>query len=164
MERSGNGEIAGLHSVRLAPNGPRRVRLLHVRKTHAVVEAVVSPDPSAAQVTTLDEIARNPARAAEVPSAERSRLIAQCAAIVMALTRATPDTVVSQQTDPPPPALKGDHLLTVDEVAGRLKLTKARIYELVRGGQIPAVHCGRYWRLRPAEVERFIAKNEGIRR
>jgi excisionase family DNA binding protein len=89
-------------------------------------------------------------------------LIAQCAAIILSLTCNTTSSAAHLQTDPPPAAPKADQLFTVEEVASRLKLSKARIYELVRTGEIRAMHQGKYWRVRPTEVERFIAKNEGI--
>jgi excisionase family DNA binding protein len=96
-----------------------------------------------------------------VPPADRSRLIAQCAAIIVSLTCTTTDTVANQQSDQTPPAVEDERLLTVDQVAEILGFASSYVYELLRRGEIRALHHGRYWRVRPAEVEKFIAQHEG---
>lgn len=111
---------------------------------------------------TLDEVARDPARAARVSVAEKSALLSQCAAIILALSCTATPPPAHLQTDAPP-APRGDELLTIEEVTATLKLSKAYVYELVRRGEIRALHHGRCWRVRPAELERFIAANEKTR-
>ncbi len=108
---------------------------------------------------TLDEISRDPARAMEVPAAEKSRLIAQCAAIVMALTCGTTDAPMSQRNEQIAPM--EERLLTVDEVAASLGFASSYVYELLRRGEIRGMHHGKYWRVRRSEVEKFIARHEG---
>ncbi len=50
-------------------------------------------------------------------------------------------------------------LLTPQKVAEILKIKRARVYEAVRDGRLPAVRItGKLIRFRPQDVERFIAK------
>jgi excisionase family DNA binding protein len=109
---------------------------------------------------TLDEISRDPARVVEVPAAEKSRLIAQCAAIVMALTCGTPDAAIQRNEQIAPMV---ESLLTVDQVAASLGFASSYVYELLRRGEIRGMHHGKYWRVRRSEVEKFIAKHEGAK-
>ena len=91
-------------------------------------------------------------------------LIIQCSAIVMALTGAATDSVISQQpveTVPTAQNVPDDRLLTVDHVAEILGFAASYVYELLRRGEILGMHHGKYWRVRRSEVERFIAKHEG---
>lgn len=109
---------------------------------------------------SLDQLTRDPARTALVPPGERSLLITQCAAIIMALTCATTDAVTNRQSEQTAPTVKDEQLLTVDQVADILRFARSYTYELVRRGEIRALHHGRYWRVRASEVEKFIAKHE----
>lgn len=47
-------------------------------------------------------------------------------------------------------------LLTMDEVAEALNVSRARGYELVRRGMIPAVRIGRQVRVHPEQLERWV--------
>jgi excisionase family DNA binding protein len=51
-----------------------------------------------------------------------------------------------------------DALLTVPEVAQRLKLCKDHAYELVRRGDIKKVQLGKSVRVRPADLDEYVAK------
>ena len=112
---------------------------------------------------TLDEISRDPTRAAEVPQAEKSRLIAQCAAIVIALTCATTDNMKGSESGKTEPMVSEEKLLTVDQVAASLGFASSYVYELLRRSEICGMHHGKYWRIRRSEVEKFIAKHEGAK-
>jgi len=48
-------------------------------------------------------------------------------------------------------------LLLVDEVAKTLRVPKARIYELVRQGELPAVRVGRLIRISGEALQAWIA-------
>jgi len=111
-------------------------------------------------MVSLDQLIRNPALAAQVSQMERGVLIAQCAAIVMALTCATTGTVMSQKSEQTAPMVADERLLTVDQVAAILGFASSYVYELLRRGEIRGMHHGKYWRVRRAEVEKFIAKHE----
>jgi len=116
-------------------------------------------------MVSLDEIARDPGLAVQVPAAERNRLIARCAAIVMALTctNTTVDTVVNQPGEQTAVILRDERLLTVDQAAEILGFATSYVYELLRRAEICGLHHGRYWRIRRSELERFIAANEKTR-
>ena len=47
-------------------------------------------------------------------------------------------------------------LLTIPEVAARLSINRARAYELVRRGVLPAVHLGRQVRVDVRALEEFL--------
>lgn len=47
-------------------------------------------------------------------------------------------------------------LLTVEEAAERLRLSRGFLYQLIRRGEIPTVKIGKARRIRPADLERFI--------
>lgn len=56
-------------------------------------------------------------------------------------------------------AMMAEELLTVDEVAARLKLTPYTIREWLRAGRIRGIRIGSRragWRVAESEVERFI--------
>jgi excisionase family DNA binding protein len=46
--------------------------------------------------------------------------------------------------------------LIADEVAGVLRITRARVYDLVRQKTLPCVWVGRQLRFRPEDIERFV--------
>lgn len=47
-------------------------------------------------------------------------------------------------------------LLRIPEVASRLSISRARAYELVRRGSLPAVHLGRQVRVDARSLEEFL--------
>lgn len=55
----------------------------------------------------------------------------------------------------------GDHLLSADEVAEMIGMTREYVYDLSRRGQIPTITFGRKRRYRRAAVERWLEKLEG---
>ena len=56
-------------------------------------------------------------------------------------------------------------LLTADEVAARLRVTKCWIYTEVRAGRMPHVRLGRYIRFRAAALDSWIEQIErGVQR
>jgi excisionase family DNA binding protein len=54
----------------------------------------------------------------------------------------------------------GDVLLTAEEVAGLLRVTKGWVYAAARAGQIPHVRLGRYIRYRADAIARWITELE----
>jgi len=111
-----------------------------------------------AHIGSLDELAANPALAAALSAAERSRLLARAASALAALSAVDAPADVAHDDAPPRPAF--GQLLTVDEVAEILGFARGYVYELVRGGQIRAVHHGKYWRVATSAVEDFIREHE----
>lgn len=54
-------------------------------------------------------------------------------------------------------------ILTLDEVACYLRVTKRTLYRLAQEGQLPAFKLGGVWRFRRAELDQWIAENTGKR-
>ena len=50
-------------------------------------------------------------------------------------------------------------LLTGEDVAERLQVSKSFAYDLMRRGDIPTVRLGRAVRVRPQDLEEFIESN-----
>ncbi len=50
-------------------------------------------------------------------------------------------------------------LMTLDEVAAYLRLSKDTVYRMVKSGRIPAVKVGTQWRFRRPEVEQWLESN-----
>ncbi len=49
--------------------------------------------------------------------------------------------------------------LTVGEVAAQLRVSTMTVYRLINSGAIPAVRVGRSFRLRPEDLEFYLARN-----
>jgi excisionase family DNA binding protein len=49
-------------------------------------------------------------------------------------------------------------LLTVAEVAASMRVSNMTVYRLIKGGQLAAVRVGKNFRIREAEVERYLAE------
>ena len=47
-------------------------------------------------------------------------------------------------------------LLTVSEVAAAMRVSNMTVYRLIMGGELPAVRVGKNYRLREADLERFL--------
>ncbi len=48
--------------------------------------------------------------------------------------------------------------VTVAEVAGLLRVSNMTVYRLIQGGQLAAVRVGRSYRIREADVDRYLAE------
>ena len=55
-------------------------------------------------------------------------------------------------------ATKAASLLTPDEVADQLRITRAQVQELARRKDIAALKIGRYWRFEQRAVDRYLEK------
>ncbi len=47
--------------------------------------------------------------------------------------------------------------VTVAEVAGQLRVSNMTVYRLIQSGQLAAVRVGRSYRIREADVDRYLA-------
>ena len=54
-----------------------------------------------------------------------------------------------------------EKLITPAEVAERLKVSKALVYQMLKKGDIPAVRFGKIVRVRQDDLERFIHEKSG---
>lgn len=50
-----------------------------------------------------------------------------------------------------------DEVLTLDELAKYLKLSKSTVYKLVGEGRIPGQKIGRHWRFSKAVIDQWLA-------
>jgi excisionase family DNA binding protein len=50
-----------------------------------------------------------------------------------------------------------NRLLTAAEVADTMRVSNMTVYRLIKSGQLPALRVGKSYRLRPADVDRFLA-------
>ena len=51
-------------------------------------------------------------------------------------------------------------LLTIDEVAKYLSLSRDTVYRLAQAGKIPAGKVGNQWRFTSSEIEEWLQKNK----
>jgi excisionase family DNA binding protein len=71
---------------------------------------------------------------------------------------------ISRRERPPPlPGAERDELMTAEEVAERLRMTRAWVYSETRLDRIPHLRLGRYFRYRRSAIERWIAELELVR-
>lgn len=49
-------------------------------------------------------------------------------------------------------------ILTIDELAVYLKISKSTLYKLVREGRVPSQKVGRHWRFRKETIDRWLDK------
>jgi predicted DNA-binding transcriptional regulator AlpA len=88
---------------------------------------------------TLDEIARDPAKAAGLPVEVRGPLIVQAAAVLAVL-----GVGLTPPTPTPQPMLGGgDRYLTMEDVRARMGLSRSHLYQLARTGGLPVRPLGR---------------------
>lgn len=50
-------------------------------------------------------------------------------------------------------------VLTIDELATYLKVSKSTLYKLVQEGKVPAQKVGRHWRFRRETIDRWLDGN-----
>jgi len=96
-------------------------------------------------------VLRDPANAGELSPAARSALLAQIAAVLVALAAGSD---AAMQT--PPEAEGTDRLLSVPKAAARLGFKPEYLYDLIRRRQFPAVHVGKYVRVRLSDLESLV--------
>jgi excisionase family DNA binding protein len=57
------------------------------------------------------------------------------------------------------PVLPGESsLLTVAEVGAHMRVSKMTVYRLIKSGELAAVRVGHNYRIREAELERYLAE------
>jgi excisionase family DNA binding protein len=53
-------------------------------------------------------------------------------------------------------AVLGQRLLTVSEVASAMRISSMTVYRLIKGRQLNAIRVGKNYRIRAAEVDRYL--------
>jgi excisionase family DNA binding protein len=105
-------------------------------------------------VPTLDELAGNPERARDLPTDVAASLLSKLAGVQTILLAHLLAGPVNGETSKVP----ADDLLTVPEVAARLKVPSAYVYELARRGEIPTVRIGKYVRVPHVALQEWVAQ------
>jgi excisionase family DNA binding protein len=62
--------------------------------------------------------------------------------------------------DNPPPAPPA--VMTIDDLAEYLQVSKSSLYKLVQSGQIPGHKVGKHWRFRRNTIDRWLDKGEAV--
>ena len=52
-------------------------------------------------------------------------------------------------------------VLTIEELAAYLKISKSTLYKIVREGKIPSQKVGRHWRFRKVAIDRWLDETRG---
>lgn len=65
---------------------------------------------------------------------------------------------MSERVPPQPDPATIGHLLTVAEVARRLRVSSMTVYRLIKSGQLPALRVGRGYRIREHDVRRYLER------
>ena len=56
------------------------------------------------------------------------------------------------------------HLMTIEEVAAYLRLSKDTVYRMAQTGRIPASKVGTQWRFRQGDVDGWLDENRNVNR
>ncbi len=110
---------------------------------------------------SLDELVRDPNRAANLPPEARASVLLRCAAVLAALSAPMVDlTVVAQHVPTRPEQATDDtQLLTAAQVAERTGFARSYVYQLLRRGELRAVRRGKYVRVTVAALQAWIASH-----
>ena len=57
-----------------------------------------------------------------------------------------------------------DTVLTIDQLADYLKLSKSSLYHLARRGDVPGQKIGRHWRFHKAAIDKWLGQRAGTAR
>ena len=52
----------------------------------------------------------------------------------------------------------GDKLMTIKEVANYLRVSRTRLYQLARAGEVPAKRVGHLWRFSKNEIDAWLSR------
>src|SRR5688572_7302375 len=100
---------------------------------------------------SLDLLVDNPSRISMLdPASARDVLISLASIHPVLIQRALAPSV--SRTDE-------DGLLTMNEVAVKLKISEDKAYELVRQGALQSIHMGRLVRVKPSSLAEYVARS-----
>jgi excisionase family DNA binding protein len=54
-----------------------------------------------------------------------------------------------------------DEIMTIDELAVYVKVSKSTLYKLVQGGKVPGQKIGKHWRFRRETIDRWLDADSG---
>lgn len=113
-----------------------------------------SPHKIAPAAVTLDDIARDPARASALPADAVEALLIEHAAVGPLLLGRLLALRGSSRSEPAPP-----RYIDAKTVAERWGVPESWVYDQARQGKLPSRRLGHYVRFLPAELERFLAEH-----
>ncbi len=103
------------------------------------------------------KLLQDPARVGELPPEQARRLVVPVSTLAAALAaRAAEDGQAPAES-----RAEEERLLTAKQVADRLGIPTARVYEMVRRRELPAKRFGRTVRIDPADLRALIARRGG---
>ena len=102
------------------------------------------------EVPSLDELLANPGKAGTLPPEAAQTLLIGLASIQTLLVQRALMGTQQQQG--------ASELLTIKDVVNRLKISEYRAYELARQGALKSVRLGKSVRVRPSDLDEYIAR------
>ncbi|MBX3347974.1 MAG: helix-turn-helix domain-containing protein [Nitrospira sp.] len=102
---------------------------------------------------SLDQLIQDPAKAAILsPEIAQALLIGLASLQPLLVQRALRGSADSASDE---------DLLTIGQVAARLKLSQYRAYELCRHGELKAIRLGKSVRVKPSDLHAYMAQHGG---
>ena len=102
---------------------------------------------------SLDQLIQDPAKAAILPPEIAQALLIGLASIQPLLVQ----RALMGSSD----KVGEEDLLTIDQVATRLKLSQYRTYELCRHGELKAIRLGKSVRVKPSDLQAYVSQHGG---
>ena len=103
------------------------------------------------ELFTLDTLLADPSRAVMVPPKRAQGLLIELASLqAVLLQRALSQPCIDQEEE---------LLLTIREVAKRLKVSEYRAYELARQGSLKSVRLGKSVRVKPSAIDDYLSRH-----
>ena len=56
--------------------------------------------------------------------------------------------------------MASENVLTIDELAGYLKISKSTLYKLAQDGKLPGQKVGRHWRFHRETIDHWLGQKE----
>lgn len=103
------------------------------------------------EVFTLDELLADPAKAAMVPPKRAQGLLIELASLQTVLLQRALSGPFNDQEE--------EILLTIPEVAKRLKVSDYRAYELARQGSLKSIRLGKTVRVKLSAIDEYLSRH-----
>lgn len=58
---------------------------------------------------------------------------------------------------------QSNSVLTIEELAGYLKISKSTLYKLAQEGKIPCQKVGKHWRFRKEAIDRWLEESPQVK-
>ena len=57
---------------------------------------------------------------------------------------------------------QSESVLTIDDLADYLKVSKSTLYKLAQGGKVPGQKVGKHWRFRKETIDQWLDKTNDL--